>query len=188
MRFSCDIFIEIDIIRAIENQIPFFISENSVILSPGENGVLPIDYFRKVKSKIGENLYTMKYDFAIIINFKDDKIEGFDIFDLKEKMKIREISFKENLEVSELEKFELLTNNLIDMKLFKEKICVSLLVEKEKIYMNFVKENFEAMKYRSFYCHYNVQCKNLIKSDSNMENNIEFVNEFDSCKLKRINI
>jgi RNA:NAD 2'-phosphotransferase (TPT1/KptA family) len=49
MRGSCEVVVEINIVKAIkEGHIPFFISENQVILSPGvgEKGFLPSKYFR----------------------------------------------------------------------------------------------------------------------------------------------
>jgi hypothetical protein len=227
MRFSCDVFIEIDIIRAIENNIPFFISENSVILTPGENekGFLSKDYFRQVKSKNGEILYKIKYDYAIFINYKNDKIESFYIFDIIGYNKIKEIPFS-LLDISELEKFELLTNVLIDMKLFKEKICISFFNKNEKTFIDFVLANYEEIKqYRSFYCFYKafnkdldiINKKSYCNSDSNPFkvqgdeiNNVndnynhndndnnnynddikifkDFLNEFNSIELMRINI
>jgi 2'-phosphotransferase len=43
MRTSCEVVIEINMVKAMyEGKLPFFISENSVILCPGdENGALP---------------------------------------------------------------------------------------------------------------------------------------------------
>ena len=189
MRFSCEIFVEIDVIRAVENQVPFFISENSVILSPGENGILSKEYFRTVKNKNGMFLFSMKYEFAVVINYESDKlVKGFDLFELKNKTKIKEISFKENLGISELEKFEALINILIDMKLFKEKICVSILDENEKVYSSFVSEKKEKLQYRSFFCFYNIHNDKIINSDGNFDLNVEIEKEFDSYKIKRINI
>jgi 2'-phosphotransferase len=50
MRTTCEVVIEINIIRAInQGKVPFFISENRVILSPGlADGSLPPQYFRSV--------------------------------------------------------------------------------------------------------------------------------------------
>lgn len=49
MRSSCDLAIFIDIRRALSDGIPFFLSANRVILTPGDgDGVLPPRYFQKV--------------------------------------------------------------------------------------------------------------------------------------------
>jgi 2'-phosphotransferase len=50
MRTSCEVVIEINMVKAIyEGKIPFFISENRVVLSPGiQDGSLPPKYFRTV--------------------------------------------------------------------------------------------------------------------------------------------
>lgn len=50
MRNSCEVVIEINLVKAIYNKIPFFISTNKVILSPGIlNGSLPPEFFRTVQ-------------------------------------------------------------------------------------------------------------------------------------------
>ena len=41
MRTTCDTFIEIDIVKALADGIPFFVAKNGVILSPGIEGVIP---------------------------------------------------------------------------------------------------------------------------------------------------
>jgi hypothetical protein len=43
MRGSCEVVVEINLVNAIKQGVPFFISENQVILSPGTNaeGFLP---------------------------------------------------------------------------------------------------------------------------------------------------
>lgn len=47
MRSSCEVIVEINMARAmLEGNIPFYESENKVILSPGINGVIPSKYFR----------------------------------------------------------------------------------------------------------------------------------------------
>lgn len=58
MRNTCDVFIEIDIVNAIKDGIPFYMSSNNVILTPGiePNGLLPLKYFKIVKDKHGNQL------------------------------------------------------------------------------------------------------------------------------------
>ena len=50
MRGSCEVVVEINLVKAIKQGVPFFVSENQVILSPGTNaeGFLPPQYFRQV--------------------------------------------------------------------------------------------------------------------------------------------
>ena len=52
MRSSCEIVIEINMVKAMQgkHKIPFFISENKVVLCEGlkESGALPPEYFRYV--------------------------------------------------------------------------------------------------------------------------------------------
>ncbi|KAI9288471.1 putative tRNA 2'-phosphotransferase [Umbelopsis sp. AD052] len=58
MRKSCDVFIYVDMARAMEDGIVFQLSANQVILSEGINGVLDPAYFSKVVDKEGKPLMT----------------------------------------------------------------------------------------------------------------------------------
>merc|ERR1719401_638232 len=61
MRPNCDLAIYVDLSKAMMAGIPFFMSHNEVILSPGENGVLHPKYFKTVKNIVtGEVLYQMQ--------------------------------------------------------------------------------------------------------------------------------
>lgn len=57
MRKSCDVYIELDLFKAMKEGIDFYISSNNVILTEGVNGVLLPKYFKKVISKNGEVLF-----------------------------------------------------------------------------------------------------------------------------------
>ncbi|XP_069750287.1 tRNA 2'-phosphotransferase 1 isoform X3 [Narcine bancroftii] len=49
MRSDCDLAIFIELRKALSDGIPFYLSTNQVILTPGnEDGVLPPEYFQKV--------------------------------------------------------------------------------------------------------------------------------------------
>jgi 2'-phosphotransferase len=48
MRHDCDIAIWVDLREALRNGIPFFMSINEIIVTPGINGVLPKEYIQKV--------------------------------------------------------------------------------------------------------------------------------------------
>jgi 2'-phosphotransferase len=51
MRSSCDVIIEIDMEKAINDKIEFFVSSNNVILTKGIDGVLPMKYFSKAYTR-----------------------------------------------------------------------------------------------------------------------------------------
>lgn len=59
MRSSSQIIIEVNMLKAIKaGQIPFFISENKVILSAGIDGAIPPNFFRTVfNAKAQEYIY-----------------------------------------------------------------------------------------------------------------------------------
>ena len=50
MRASCDAFVYIDLAKCLADDIPFFVSQNGVVLSPGvgSTGILPPKYFAKL--------------------------------------------------------------------------------------------------------------------------------------------
>lgn len=49
MRYDCEVAIWIDLKKAIEDEVPFYMSANQVILSPGINGVIDKKYFKKAR-------------------------------------------------------------------------------------------------------------------------------------------
>ncbi|CAH2057885.1 unnamed protein product [Thlaspi arvense] len=50
MRRNVNVLIFLDIKKALEDGIAFYISDNKVILTEGINGVVPVDYFQKIES------------------------------------------------------------------------------------------------------------------------------------------
>jgi 2'-phosphotransferase len=73
MRTSCEVVIEINMVKAIyEGNIPFFISENKVILTPGnESGSLPPMYFRTMLDfKKKEFIHKAPFDYICVYDFE----------------------------------------------------------------------------------------------------------------------
>ena len=79
MRNSCEIVIEVNIAKAMfgKHQIPFYISSNEVVLSPGyaDTGSIPPDYFRTVLDlgkKKGEQKYIHQapFDYICVYDFE----------------------------------------------------------------------------------------------------------------------
>jgi 2'-phosphotransferase len=56
MRKSCDVFVHLDAAAALADRMPFFLSSNGVILSPGIDGLIPPRYFARVVDKAGNDL------------------------------------------------------------------------------------------------------------------------------------
>jgi 2'-phosphotransferase len=48
MRKTCDIYIELDLAKALADGLVFYLSHNGVILSAGINGTIPTKYFKRV--------------------------------------------------------------------------------------------------------------------------------------------
>lgn len=57
MRSNCDLYIYIDVERALDDGIIFERSSNGVILTKGQEGVLPATYFKSVSKKNGKKLW-----------------------------------------------------------------------------------------------------------------------------------
>jgi len=78
MRQSCTAVVEINMVRAIkEGGIPFYISENQVILSPGIDGVIPAKYFRTVTDvPSGQIIHQAPLDYIVVYDFECQCEEG----------------------------------------------------------------------------------------------------------------
>jgi hypothetical protein len=59
MRHNCEIAIWVDLQEALRDNIPFYVSKNKVILTPGIDGVLPTHYIQKVVDlRSGRQIFT----------------------------------------------------------------------------------------------------------------------------------
>ena len=84
MRKSCEIYIEVDLIRAVQNKIKFYISKNSVVLSPGNDGVIPSEFFKIVKTNQGKVIFSQKYDYVLFILFEPEQnLESYYLYSVK---------------------------------------------------------------------------------------------------------
>ncbi|EAR94249.1 RNA 2'-phosphotransferase, Tpt1/KptA family protein (macronuclear) [Tetrahymena thermophila SB210] len=72
MRKTCDVYIEIDLVKAINDGIDFFMSKNNVVLTSGINKVLPPKYFKVVKDRNGKILFAQPEK---LVEQKDDNKE-----------------------------------------------------------------------------------------------------------------
>ena len=74
MRYSCDVVIDINLIKAVKSSdIRFYKSSNDVILSPGEGekGILPAKYIRSAFNPADMSYYYMApIKYLCILNFK----------------------------------------------------------------------------------------------------------------------
>ena len=53
-RDIADVFIEIDLLAALADGIPFYVASNEVVLTEGIDGVLPPRYFKRVTDRTGK--------------------------------------------------------------------------------------------------------------------------------------
>ena len=70
MRGSWDIFIEVNLNKAIEDGVEFFESANGVVLTSGVDGYLPPKYFKSIKNKKQEFVYKAPLDFIVVFDFE----------------------------------------------------------------------------------------------------------------------
>ena len=85
MRGTCDLYIEVNLAKAIKDDIPIYISANDVILTGGKDGYLGPEYFRKIVNKKGNLIYSAKLDYIVVFDFEAicDK-DGNDKFEVQE--------------------------------------------------------------------------------------------------------
>ena len=78
-RVNCEVFIFIDIRKAMNDGIQFFISQNNVILSSGINGFLSPKYFDKViinKNQVQFQHIPIEFDYFLILDFEANCVEN----------------------------------------------------------------------------------------------------------------
>ena len=161
MRLNCQVFIEILPQFAFFNGYEFFISENKVILCPGnEQGFLPLEFFKKVKNKKDLCLYSCQYEILIKYKFIDGK-NNFEIF--REDKNIMQSN-----DPNEIGQF------LVDKEYIKEKVIVLVDEKYEENYIKNIKEEVENGKnnYAALFVDY------LIDNDSDVYTS-EFVKKVD---------
>ncbi|CDW83651.1 exonuclease family protein [Stylonychia lemnae] len=78
MRASCEIVVEVNMAKAMyQGKVPFYISNNKVLLSPGIDGVLSSKYFRQVVDiKRHLMLYQAPLDYICVYDFECQCEEG----------------------------------------------------------------------------------------------------------------
>ena len=126
MRLNCEVFIEINPFIAFFNGFDFFISQNKVILCPGnDQGILPVEYFKIVKDVKGNILYSCEYD--IIIKYLENAFE----------------IYKDNKLLNKIEELNKLGEFLIEKDLIKEKIIIVVQEKEQKKYNDAIKDGVE---------------------------------------------
>ena len=133
MRLNCQVFIEINPQLAFFNGFDFFISENKVILCPGnEQGYLPLEFFKKVKNKKNLCLHSCQYEILIKYNYIEEK-NNFEIFR-------EDKSVMKSNDPNEIGQF------LVDKEYIKEKVIVLIDEKYEENYIKFIKDGIESGK------------------------------------------
>lgn len=77
-RVSCEVFIFIDMVKAINEGIKFFISQNSVVLSSGLNGFISPRFFSKVlinRIETPLEFLTVEFDYFLVLDFEANCVE-----------------------------------------------------------------------------------------------------------------
>ena len=77
MRKSCEVAIEVNMVKAMRDGVPFFLSSNKVVLSPGVDGYLSPKYFRAcIDMNKHEYLYSAPFDYICVYDFECQCEEG----------------------------------------------------------------------------------------------------------------
>ncbi|XP_078487677.1 uncharacterized protein LOC100175594 [Ciona intestinalis] len=113
MRYSCNVFVHIDMGQAIKDGIPFFLSENKVILSPGDrNGYLRPKYFRKVEGIANGKSSLLKHSLTTVF---------FAMYIIKQKLylRLRVTLLDEDTPKEDTHKEDLIIEDIIEALLSK---------------------------------------------------------------------
>lgn len=133
MRLNCEVFIEINPQMAFFNGYEFFLSENKVVLCPGnEEGYLPLEFFKRVKNKNNLCLYSCQYESFIKYKYIEDK-NNFEIIH-------EDKSIMKSNDPNEIGEF------IISKELIKERIVVLVDEKEEEKYIKFIKDGIESGK------------------------------------------
>lgn len=146
MRNSCDVFIEINAIRAYYENIKFFCSKNRVILTTGIEGELPVKYFKKVTSKSGKILFSQSYEVGCFINNAE---RTFSIIDITNEGKILH---KANFDPAN--SLDLLPEYFIRTGLSHRPFIVIIPKEFEQDYVYLITNKQDHIKHIGFYIDY----------------------------------
>jgi hypothetical protein len=179
MRHDCQVYIELNLPQAIYNNIPFYISKNKVILSPGIEGIIPANFIKLVTDKKGSILHKQQYESLIHIDFEKGFIRGFSILDLNNGKIIKS---EENINI-ELDEF---VETGIDGDVRKRPCVVTIDKDKISIYEAFLTNNFDKIKYIGFFSEY------IPISQDNAADNFSGVfkikDTFNSANLTKVKI
>mmetsp|Transcript_21258 Transcript_21258/g.20409 ORF Transcript_21258/g.20409 Transcript_21258/m.20409 type:complete len:114 (+) Transcript_21258:399-740(+) len=73
MRSSCEVVVEVNMVKAMNAGFPFYISTNKVILCPGtkDEGALPPEFFRSVINfKNNSIIHSAPFDYICVYDFE----------------------------------------------------------------------------------------------------------------------
>ena len=77
-RVNCDVFIYIDIARALNEGLKFFVSQNNVVLSAGINGFISPKYFSRVlvdRVEVPISYSPIEFDYMLVLDFEANCVE-----------------------------------------------------------------------------------------------------------------
>lgn len=137
MRKNCEIFIEVNAIYAYYNNIPFYISTNNVVLSPGIDGVIPTEYLKLVTNKDHNILYSQQYVGSV--HYTTNKIK---IFEKNKEIKELDNSISDN----EISVLNAVSDLLISLELVKKPFITVVDKGLESKYCQIIQEGIEGNK------------------------------------------
>ena len=133
MRTNCNLFIEIDMDRAMKDGITFYLSKNNVILTAGIDGVIAPKYFKRVMDKNQKIIFEGKNEIEIeeekkfeegeIVNkSKDDSFDYLLVLDFEAQCDESENGEKKHLDVQEIIEFPVVPINVKEVKVENDMI------------------------------------------------------------------
>ena len=121
MRRNCEVFIHLDVSKAMNDGISFYKSSNGVVLTSGKDGILPPIYFERVLNSQGGVIYESKMP-TIVVNLEDARKKQ--IKNLEKKLgQIKDLKEKRDdgakLELNQIAKISLETKLLEELATLK---------------------------------------------------------------------
>jgi 2'-phosphotransferase len=164
MRNDCNVMIEINGITAFYNGVKFFISKNKVVLTPGIDGVLPLEYFKKVIDRNGKILYQETPENCAFLDIDSETgiLKTFYVVNLKDNSLI----YKHTEQSKTL---NVVAEFFISKELIKKPFIVVVPANTENIYLKQVENMTNSFGYLAFFIDYlvdNVGTKNLSEEEA----------------------
>jgi hypothetical protein len=147
MRNNCEVFVDVNVPLAVYNGVPFYISKNKVILSPGVNGAIDPKFIKRVTDKKGQILMKQQYEVVVYISIAHNLVLNYAMIDLVE-LKHLQCEAAVNLT------FDSFINSKLTDDIRRRPFVIAIDKNKQGEYEEYLKKNYHQVKYLSAFTDY----------------------------------